>query len=133
MCWLRNRIDLAIQLTRVGAKAITDLKTIVLFPILLLAGYLIFLTVWMTYSLLIVTAQDESVKVVNGTDVRNFDFAEENEKVQWYMIFCYFWGSEFISAMGEIIMALAFAMWYFTMDKGDTGPHLVSKAIAIGV
>ena len=48
MCWLRNRIDLAIQLTRVGAKAITDLKTIVLFPILLLAGYLIFLTVWMT-------------------------------------------------------------------------------------
>jgi choline transporter-like protein 2/4/5 len=45
---------------------------------------------------------------------------------QYYMMFTYFWTSQFIVAMGQIIMALTFFLWYFTENpptEVTTGEH----------
>ena len=42
-----------------------------------------------------------------------------------YMVFIYFWSSEFIIALGQIILALAVSTWYFTRDKGKIGNSTV--------
>ncbi|XP_073818510.1 choline transporter-like 2 [Musca autumnalis] len=49
-------------------------------------------------------------------------FAEivKTPKAQWFFYFCvftYFWVICFISAYGEMVLACAFSMWYWTFDK----------------
>merc|ERR1711865_237282 len=41
------------------------------------------------------------------------------------MIFVYYWSSEFIIAIGQIIIALAVSTWYFTRDKAKIGSQTV--------
>ena len=52
-------------------------------------------------------------------------YDETTFKAGWYMIFVYFWSSEFIIALGQIILALAVSTWYFTRDKGKIGNSTV--------
>lgn len=47
----------------------------------------------------------------------------------WYLLFCWFWTSEFIIAMGQIVVAMALSMWYFTRDKATIGSGTVIAAI----
>ena len=35
----------------------------------------------------------------------------------WYFLFDFFWTTQFLSAFGEITLATAFAVWYFTHDE----------------
>ena len=35
----------------------------------------------------------------------------------WYMLFSWFWTTEFIYAMGQLVVAMAVATWYFSKDK----------------
>merc|ERR1712216_1083838 len=67
-------------------------------------------------------------------DSASDDHAKRNnaQYQQLYYMFMYFWTSQFIIAVGEIIMALAFAMWYFTRDKGTIGTPTVIKSITWG-
>ena len=45
------------------------------------------------------------------------------------MLFCWFWTSEFIIAMGQLTIALSLVAWYFTRDKGKIGNVTVYWAI----
>ena len=56
---------------------------------------------------------------------RQMVYDETTFKAGWYMIFVYFWSSEFIIALGQIILALAVSTWYFTRDKGKIGNSTV--------
>ena len=47
-----------------------------------------------------------------------------------YLLFCYYWTSEFITALGQIIMAMAVSYWYFSRNKAkEIGNSTVSKSI----
>ena len=53
------------------------------------------------------------------------DVAVADVRTRRYMVFIYFWSSEFIIALGQIILALAVSTWYFTRDKGKIGNSTV--------
>merc|ERR1712167_256278 len=38
-----------------------------------------------------------------------------------YMMFAFFWTSQFIIAMGQLIVAMTIASWYFTKDRSTIG------------
>jgi choline transporter-like protein 2/4/5 len=40
--------------------------------------------------------------------------------VQVYNLFGFFWGVFFLSALDQIVLAGAFASWYWTLNKKDT-------------
>lgn len=51
-----------------------------------------------------------------GLTVRNFEYSDEVEKRGWYLIFIFFWTTQFIVAMGQIVVALTVVKYYFTRD-----------------
>lgn len=53
---------------------------------------------------------------VAGLTVRNFEYSDEVEKRGWYFIFIFFWTTQFIVAMGQLVVALTVVKYYFTRD-----------------
>lgn len=64
---------------------------------------------------------------------RYFEYDQNQKYAFLYMLFSYFWTSEFIVAMGQLIVALAVSMWYFNKDKAtNIGNQTVFKAVRWG-
>ena len=58
-----------------------------------------------------------------------FTYDDNQTNAAWFLLFCYFWTSQFIIALGQIVVAMAVATWYFTKDKSTIGNGNVIKAI----
>lgn len=52
---------------------------------------------------------------------REFTYTTNTKYAFLYMLFCYFWTSEFILAFGQLVVALSFTGWYFVRDKSTVG------------
>lgn len=51
-----------------------------------------------------------------GLTVRTFSYSNEVEKRGWFLLFVFFWTTQFIVAMGQIVIALTIVKYYFTRD-----------------
>ncbi|CAN0082339.1 unnamed protein product, partial [Hapterophycus canaliculatus] len=51
-----------------------------------------------------------------GLTVRSFEYSDEVEKRGWYLLFIFFWTTQFVVAMGQIVVALSVVKYYFTRD-----------------
>ena len=58
-----------------------------------------------------------------------FVYTQNTQYTFIYMLFCWFWTSEFIIAMGQLSIALSLVAWYFTRDKGKIGNATVFWAM----
>lgn len=65
---------------------------------------------------------------VNYGQVRQYTFDNYIYYALWYLLFCFFWTSNFIVAYGDMVIAMAIAKWYFTRDKRETGNATVISA-----
>mmetsp|Transcript_21923 Transcript_21923/g.28404 ORF Transcript_21923/g.28404 Transcript_21923/m.28404 type:complete len:512 (+) Transcript_21923:173-1708(+) len=118
--FLRKRINLAMGVVKESCKALADMPLIVVFPLIQLCGFIVFMVFWVLYVVYLAgTAEvSESSKTTEGYTTRELTYSSDAKKRGWYFLFCYFWTSEFILALGQIVLALCFAKWYF--QKGDT-------------
>lgn len=151
-----SKIKLCIALTKVAGKAVRDIPLVVLFPIVQVAGLVLFLVPWIYYFLYL---NSQGCKIKSGYcndddgdvcfkdsecadsvdcnvgDGKSWIFASSEyypdecldqspnyqsydniQLAQYYLMFCYFWTSQFIIAMGQLVFALTFFLWYFTED-----------------
>ena len=53
---------------------------------------------------------------IAGMSVRDFEYSDEVEKRGWYLLFVFFWTTQFIVAMGQIVVSLTVVKYYFTRD-----------------
>lgn len=60
--------------------------------------------------------------------VRQYNFDDYIYYALWYLLFCFFWTSNFIVAYGDMVVAMSIAKWYFTRDKSDVGNVTVLSA-----
>jgi choline transporter-like protein 2/4/5 len=127
---MRKRIQLAIGIVKQAAKALATMPALLVLPVLQAIGLLIFIIPWIIYVLFLassgtITTVQGSYETDDGTEVpysyREFTYTTNTKYAFLYMIFCYFWTSEFILAFGQLAIALAFTGWYFTRDKGSIG------------
>merc|ERR1711865_183571 len=96
ICCLRKRIALAIGITKEAAKCIAAMPLIILFPILQVLALIIFVIPWFIYCLYLGSSGE--METVGGA--RQMVYDDTTFKAGWYMIFVYYWSSEFIIAIG---------------------------------
>jgi len=147
ICCLRKRIMLAIGMTKEAAKALGSMTALILFPVFQTTGILAFSAVWFVYMVYLASSGDivKRTKLIEtcypsptGCDYgepsfnvtyTEYAYSENTQKAYWYFLFCWFWTSEFIMAMGQIVTAMSVALWYFSRDKSSIGSGTVVTAI----
>mmetsp|Transcript_16362 Transcript_16362/g.27658 ORF Transcript_16362/g.27658 Transcript_16362/m.27658 type:complete len:673 (+) Transcript_16362:87-2105(+) len=127
---MRKRVQLAIGIVKQAAKGLATMPILLLLPVFQAVGVVIFLVPWIFYVVYLASSGEiETVTTSytdsNGNEVsysyREFTYTNNTKFAFLYMLFCWFWTSEFVLAFGQLVVALAFTGWYFTRDKADTG------------
>ena len=118
---LRKRITLAIGILKEAARALTTMPALALLPILQCAGLVFFFAVWVVYVAYLASAGELGTAYVeyNGAQVsyKEFEYSRDQQWAALYLCFAWFWTSEFIFALGQLVVAGAVVQWYFTRDK----------------
>lgn len=133
ICCMRKRIMLAIGITKESAKALGSMTALILFPVIQTVAILLFSCVWFVY-IIYLASSGEVVKEIytyGGYEIESqtYVYSNSSKKAYWYLLFCWFWTSEFIMAVGQIVTAMAVAFWYFARDKSTIGSGTVMTAI----
>uniref|UniRef100_A0A7S2EQ30 Choline transporter-like protein n=1 Tax=Trieres chinensis TaxID=1514140 RepID=A0A7S2EQ30_TRICV len=139
-CCLRSQIKTAMGCVREASRAMAKMPIIILFPILQGAGLILFMTAFLYYGVYLASMGTPSTREVAIDSMfgeqfstvikfRTFEYEPFVEYSAWYLLFCFFWTSQFILSMGEIIVAMAVSRWYFTRDKSRIGNMTVLRSI----
>jgi hypothetical protein len=131
---MRARVNLAIGVIKQAAKAMMDLRAIVLLPIVQAAGLVSFMIFWVIYLFFLASSGDIKVNtaeyVYNSVSYtysyRTFTYKPAIRYAFLFMLFALFWTSEFIVAIGQLVIAMCFSCWYFTKDKKDAKSGVVA-------
>ena len=120
---------MSIGIVKEAARSVQAMPTIIFFPVIQSAALIGFIVVWLIYAIYLASVGDLSTTEYSNTGitvtVRSFEYDEKTENMAWYLIFCFFWTTEFIEAVGLIVIARAVASWYFTRDKSSIGTGTV--------
>ena len=90
----------------------------------------IFLVPWFIYVIYLAssgTTVNVTAQTPNGLtySYKQFVYTENTKYAFLYLLFCWFWTSEFIIAIGQLTIALSVVAWYFTHDKKKIGSGTV--------
>jgi len=123
---LRKRIMLAINIIKEAARALAAMPILSLFPVFQTLGLVLFLVPWVIYCLYLGSSGKITIeKSAYGTEYRTFTYDDNTRYAALYMLFCWFWTSQFIIAIGQLVIALGIACWYFVRDKKEVGNFTV--------
>jgi choline transporter-like protein 2/4/5 len=130
LCCIRKRIMLAIGIVKEAARSIAAMPIIVVFPIVQITALVIFVLPWFIYCLYLASAGEMKVRDGGAAgDYREFVYTKNQYYAGWYMLFIYYWTSEFIVAIGQLVVAMAVSTWYFTRDKSSIGNTTVISSM----
>uniref|UniRef100_A0A7S1VN07 Choline transporter-like protein n=2 Tax=Grammatophora oceanica TaxID=210454 RepID=A0A7S1VN07_9STRA len=134
LCCLRRHIQLAIGCVKQAGRAIARMPLIVLVPILQAIGLIAFMCVFTVYAVYLASLGHVTVKnfpVPGDIDmaVRTYEFDEFVERCGWYLLFCLFWTGNFIVAVGDMVVSMAVAKWYFTHNKREASSVYVISSV----
>lgn len=141
--FLRKRIVLAISCVREAAKAIASMPVITLFPVIQVLGLMAFSVVWGVYMAFLAssgevvasclcpvtneTLSSTLVESVESNDDdscdddclthKDFVYSRNTKYAGWYLLFTWFWTSQFIVAVGQLVVALSISLWYFSRNR----------------
>ena len=122
---LRKRIELAIGVVKEASRAMTAMPAIVLLPVVQCVGITSFLVVWVIYVFYLASSGSvvNNIGTIDGISFHyySYNYATNSKYAFLYLLFCWFWTSEFIIAFGQLVIAMSFSSWYFTRDKSTVG------------
>eukprot|EP00554_Chaetoceros_debilis_P003401 CAMPEP_0194085270 /NCGR_PEP_ID=MMETSP0149-20130528/16925_1 /TAXON_ID=122233 /ORGANISM="Chaetoceros debilis, Strain MM31A-1" /LENGTH=672 /DNA_ID=CAMNT_0038768117 /DNA_START=64 /DNA_END=2082 /DNA_ORIENTATION=- len=139
---MRQQIMLSMACVRAAGRALACMPTMMVFPVFQVIGLASFLGMWIFYAVHLAsighTVEEDMSDFTNTTNVNEdtstvqistFEIDDFPKKCGWYLLFSFFWTIAFISAMGEIIIAMTISKWYFTRDKRRVGASTVFGCI----
>ncbi len=146
ICFLRARIQLALAIVKQAAKAVAAMPLIILFPVMQCAGFVVFMSIWLVYAVYLASMGERADDGICSSATyltetlceaageiwvkyQYFEYNDEQSNAGWYLLFCYFWSSQFIIAVGQIVIAMCIAKWYFARDKSVIGNVTVIGSI----
>jgi hypothetical protein len=133
---LRKRIQLAIGIVKQAARALARMPTMLMVPVTQAIGITMFLVPWVIYVLCLASSGSQIVHegsyTYGGQEIKyqykTYTYSDNTRWAFLYMLFMWFWTSEFIIAIGQLTIALSFSLYYFTRDKSTIGPSSVKWA-----
>ena len=119
---MQSRVNLAISIVKEANRALTKMPLIIVMPVFQAFGLVCFMTMFIIYGFYLASSGEEKTNTYtsaggNSYTYRTFEYADNTKWAFLYMIFCWFWTSQFIIAFGQMSIALAFVAWYFCHDK----------------
>lgn len=109
--FLRKQIMLAMSCVKQAARSIASMPIIMTLPILQTCGFFAFGAVWLYYAVHLAsmgTLKTTTLPFDSVVTVHSFDYTQGIERFGWYLLFCFFWSSGLISAVGSIIVAMRY-------------------------
>lgn len=134
-CCLRKQIAVAIACVKVAGKAVNHMFLILLVPVAQGVGYLSFLILWLVYAVYLASLGEITTREIPLSTgdlqitVREYEFDEFVTRCGWFLLFCLFWTSNFIVAVGDMTIALAVSRYYFTRNRLFIGSWTVIHAM----
>jgi hypothetical protein len=130
---MRERINLAVGVIKTAARAMDSMHGIVFLPAIQAAGLAAFLVLWVIYCFFLASSGDIEIHqasytyqgVTTSYNYRTFSYKPSVRYAFIFFVFALFWTSEFILAIGQLVIALCFAAWYFTRDKSTIHSRIV--------
>ena len=126
LCVMRKRIQLALGIVKEASRALAAMPILTIMPVIQAAGIVVFLVPWTIYAVYLASSGD--IKVHSTTDAggdetqyKTMEYDKNTRLAFLYLLFCWFWTSEFILAIGQIISGMSIAAWYFNRDKKAEG------------
>ncbi|CAN0003068.1 unnamed protein product, partial [Discosporangium mesarthrocarpum] len=116
-----------------SARAIGRVPLMVLMPFLQCVAIVAFLVPWVIYSVYTASIAEVSTTTVAGLTVRSFTYDQETETRGWFLLFVFFWTSQFIVAMGQIVIALTIVKYYFSRDVQSVNSGSFLKSLGEGL
>ena len=62
---------------------------------------------------------------------KSFSYSRNTQYAGLFMMFVWFWTSQFIVAIGQLVTAMSVSMWYFTREKASVGNWTFFRAMGI--
>jgi hypothetical protein len=135
-CCLRKQIQLAIGSVKEAGRAVNRMPLLLLVPLLQAIAFFMFLAVFLFYAVNLASMGEISTREIpldvegsKEVSYRVYTFDDRLRYSAWYLVFCLFWTSNFITAVGDMIVAIAVSKWYFTRDKKKVGHFVVLRSI----
>ncbi|TRY64316.1 hypothetical protein TCAL_04623 [Tigriopus californicus] len=124
LIFLRKRIKLAIELIEEGSIAVGHMMSTLIFPVVPFFCDLVVIA-WFVLLAAFLASCDGEIPPENVTilcpearcDFFKYGTTPMANYLQIFNVFGLLWGLFFVSAMEEMVMAGAFAAWYWTFDK----------------
>jgi len=70
---------------------------------------------------------------LNGYNItyQTYKLSSSDQQELWFLLFCFLWTTEFILALGYIIISIAVAGWYFSTpdDRNIEGSRLLCRSL----
>ncbi|CAN0423665.1 unnamed protein product [Ascophyllum nodosum] len=131
--YLRKQISLAMAIVKESASAIGSIKIMIFMPLLQCVAIAVFLVPWVIYAVYTASLAEITTTTIAGMSVRDFEYSDEVEKRGWYLLFVFFWTTQFIVAMGQIVVSLTVVKYYFTRDVQTVGTGTFCKSLQEGL
>lgn len=144
LCALRKQIVLAMGCVKEASRSISTMPVIILFPVLQAGGFVAFMATFFYYGVYLASlgTLETSEYTIDSPfgdqfdttiSVRNFEYNTFVERSAWFLLFNFYWTSQFILALGQIVVAMSIAKWYFARDKGYVGSMTVLKSMCSSI
>lgn len=123
---LAKRIQLAIGVVKEAAKAMAAMPLLTFIPIIQVIGCVAFLVPWVYYMLYIVSSGNivlmqgsytNQLGITTKYQYRQMVYDDNTRYAALYLLFCWYWSSEFLVACGQLTIALSIVAWYFNRNK----------------
>lgn len=134
LLFLRKRISLAIGLIKESSKAIGCITSSLFFPILPYALQLVVFVFWGSVALYIASAgkasyikfSDNSTSTKGSETIMFNHYLKDDNlaRAQIYNLFGFFWAMFFVTGIGQVSLAGAFASYYWAWNKPKDVPSL---------
>ena len=127
---IRKRISLAVGVIKETAKALATMPALILMPVIQTIALCVFLVPWFIYVIYLASSGTTvNVSATTSTGIsysyKQFVYTDNTKYAFIFMLFVWFWTSEFIVAIGQLTISLSVVSWYFTKEKKRIGSGTV--------
>ena len=102
--YVRRRMMLAIGLVKESSRALSTMSVLTVFPAFQSAAMTIFAVVWLYYAINLASMGEYATTDVEMNEVkvtfRSFNYDASLEQAGWFLLFCFFWTTQFVMAVG---------------------------------